>query len=79
LKEELKPVEEVIQQVDRKRCFCCKKKVGLLGIECKCGFVHCSVHRLPEEHSCAFNHKKVATDKLKETLVKVYNGKIAEI
>ena len=44
-------------QVDRKRCFTCKKKVGLLGIECKCTFVFCNGHRMPEDHECAFNHK----------------------
>jgi hypothetical protein len=35
LPEEAKPV-----QTNRNRCFCCKKKVGLLGFECRCvGFV----------------------------------------
>ena len=45
---EIKEIEEAPKQADRKRCFNCKKKVGLLGIECKCGFVYCNTHRLPE-------------------------------
>ena len=46
IKEEL-PQPEEKPAVDRKRCFDCKKKVGLLGVECKCGFVFCNKHRLP--------------------------------
>jgi AN1-type zinc finger protein 5/6 len=50
--------KEEEKQVDRKRCFTCKKKVGLLGNECKCKFVFCNAHRLPEEHCCNFNFKE---------------------
>jgi hypothetical protein len=35
------------EQKDKKRCFDCNKKVGLLGIECKCSYVYCNAHRLP--------------------------------
>ncbi len=38
------------EQLDKKRCFTCNKKTGLLGIECKCTFVFCNGHRLPEAH-----------------------------
>ena len=60
---EAEPVEFKIdapikkEQKDRKRCFTCNKKIGLLGIECKCSFVFCNGHRLPEEHECEFDHK----------------------
>jgi hypothetical protein len=53
--------------------------VGLLGIECRCGFVYCNTHRLPEEHKCSFNHKEAAKKKLEKEIVKVYNGKIEGI
>jgi predicted nucleic acid binding AN1-type Zn finger protein len=53
--------------------------VGLLGIECKCGFVYCNGHRLPENHNCEFDHKMSGKDKLKKEVVKVYNGKINDI
>lgn len=45
------------EQKDKKRCFTCNKKVGLLGIECKCTFVFCNGHRMPENHQCDFDHK----------------------
>ena len=73
----LEPVKK--EQSDRKRCFGCNKKVGLLGIECKCSYVFCNAHRLPENHECEFNHKQSGKDKLKKEVVKVYNGKIAHI
>ena len=57
----------------------CRKKVGLLGIECKCGNVYCNLHRLPEEHECNFNHQKAAKEKLEKEIVKVYNGKLENI
>lgn len=71
--------EEKVQQKDKKRCFNCNKKTGLLGIECKCGYVYCNSHRLPENHECQFNHKAFLQVKLKEKLNKVSNGKVIEI
>lgn len=44
------------KQKNRSRCFECRKKVGLVGgFECKCGFVFCSGHRMPDEHACSFD------------------------
>lgn len=73
----LEPVKK--EQVDRKRCFCCRKKVGLLGIECKCGFVYCNGHRLPENHECDYDHKERGKDKLRTEVVKVAKSKIEGI
>jgi predicted nucleic acid binding AN1-type Zn finger protein len=67
------------QQTDKKRCFDCSKKLGLLGIECKCGYVYCAGHRLPENHKCDFDHKRLGLDKLRQELKKVTKGKIEEI
>jgi predicted nucleic acid binding AN1-type Zn finger protein len=44
-------------QKNRKRCFECRKKVGLAALECKCGFVFCSLHRFPDQHTCDFDFK----------------------
>lgn len=48
------PVEKPKEQ---KRCPICKHKLQLADIMCRCGLRHCSVHRLPETHACAFDHK----------------------
>jgi predicted nucleic acid binding AN1-type Zn finger protein len=49
------------------RCHLCKKKCGLLSIDCKgCNNGFCFVHRLPEDHQCeCLSHIK---DSLKEQL-----------
>jgi len=52
-------------QVDRKRCFKCNKKVGILGIDCRCGNVFCGLHRYPQEHNCPFDHRAIHMDKLR--------------
>lgn len=64
------------EQKDKKRCFDCNKKLGLLGIECKCGYVYCGGHRLPEKHGCEFDHRKVALERLRGELRKVAKAKI---
>lgn len=44
-------------QSDRKRCHVCSKKLGLTGLECKCGFIYCTTHRLPDTHCCTWDFK----------------------
>ncbi|XP_019189969.1 PREDICTED: zinc finger A20 and AN1 domain-containing stress-associated protein 9-like [Ipomoea nil] len=39
------------------RCFCCKKKVGLMSFVCRCGRTFCGRYRFPEEHKCDFDYK----------------------
>ncbi|KAK1935488.1 Zinc finger A20 and AN1 domain-containing stress-associated protein 9 [Phytophthora citrophthora] len=51
-----KPVEKLVQK-NKKRCWECKKKVGLTAIECRCGYVFCSSHRFEDQHNCTFDFK----------------------
>ena len=44
-------------QVKKSRCWECNKKVGLTGLECRCGYSFCSTHRYPDEHKCDFDFK----------------------
>jgi len=66
--EEKAPAKKV--QKNKKRCFECRKKVGIVGFECRCGFVYCGKHRFPEEHQCEFNHASFE----KQQLVKKANA-----
>ncbi|ETW00487.1 hypothetical protein H310_07102 [Aphanomyces invadans] len=50
-------VETVAVQKNKGRCWECKKKVGLTGIECRCGFVYCGSHRFADQHNCAYDFK----------------------
>lgn len=59
------PVEPVrVVQKNKMRCFSCRKKVGLTGTECRCGYVYCSTHRYPEEHECDFDFQALAQEKV---------------
>uniref|UniRef100_A0A3P9IPS5 Zinc finger, AN1-type domain 3 n=1 Tax=Oryzias latipes TaxID=8090 RepID=A0A3P9IPS5_ORYLA len=43
----------------RKRCHRCQTKLELVQQElgsCRCGYVFCMLHRLPEQHDCLFDH-----------------------
>lgn len=35
----------------------CKKKLGLLGFECRCKKQFCGAHRAAEEHACEHDYK----------------------
>ena len=43
----------------------CKRKVGLMGgFECRCEFTFCGEHRLPHDHNCEVDVKKLQQDKV---------------
>jgi len=44
-------------QIDATRCYACRKKIGLTGFQCLCGYFFCSTHRYAEDHACTFDHK----------------------
>ena len=51
------PSKKAKVTVDKSRCAECRKKIGLTGIECRCGNVYCGSHRIAEKHSCTFDFK----------------------
>ncbi|CAH0516268.1 unnamed protein product [Peronospora belbahrii] len=53
---EEKCVERLVQK-NKKRCWECKKKVGLTAMECRCGYVFCNSHRFEDQHPCNFDFK----------------------
>uniref|UniRef100_A0A7S3PK35 AN1-type domain-containing protein n=1 Tax=Aplanochytrium stocchinoi TaxID=215587 RepID=A0A7S3PK35_9STRA len=63
--EEEKPKKKV--QKNRMRCFECRKKVGLTGLECQCGFVFCGQHNYPANHNCDFDFKADARERYMQT------------
>uniref|UniRef100_A0A3Q0T2P0 Zinc finger, AN1-type domain 3 n=1 Tax=Amphilophus citrinellus TaxID=61819 RepID=A0A3Q0T2P0_AMPCI len=51
--------EDGSKQRSRKRCHRCQTKLELVQQElgsCRCGYVFCMLHRLPEQHECLFDH-----------------------
>jgi len=72
-------IDEKPKQVDTSKCWKCPKKAGLLGYTCKCGYVFCKNHRLPEEHECDFDFVKVEREKLKKANPVVAGSKLDKI
>ena len=50
------PSTPVVEQQDHEICWGCKKRVGMRGYTCKCGYTYCKKHRLPESHECEFDY-----------------------
>jgi hypothetical protein len=62
------PPEEANLQSDKTKCWECKRRIGLLGFECKCGYKYCGIHRYPEQHQCKYDYKKHQRDELANKL-----------
>jgi hypothetical protein len=62
-REILEPEEE---QEDKTKCWRCTKKIGLLGVQCRCGYFFCTEHRYAESHSCEYDYKSNERRKLKK-------------
>ena len=54
----------------KNRCFYCNKKVplSLQCMNCQCGEIFCSLHRLPETHNCSFDHKNCNKSKQQDKI-----------
>jgi len=66
-------------QVKKNRCWSCSKKVGLLGYDCRCGYIYCAQHRYAEDHECDYNFKEAGRQYLTEQNPEVRSCKITKI
>jgi hypothetical protein len=62
----------------KSRCPVCKKKLGLLGFECKCERIFCASHRPPEEHACTFDYRAQGKSDLTKSLPVVTGDKVPD-
>lgn len=76
--EEIKPPKKKVQK-KRHRCWSCKKKVGILGFECKCDYVFCSKHRYASAHDCDFDYKEANQNIIKKLNPQVKREKFERI
>lgn len=57
------------KSVPRKCCAeGCKRKLTLTDFACKCGKIHCTMHRAPEVHACTYDFKSGQKDILLKTM-----------
>jgi hypothetical protein len=64
---------------DGSRCQECKKKLGILGIKCRCGGMYCTKHRYSDQHNCSVDYKAREKDLLRQKLPTVAGEKIQKI
>ncbi|KAK6467487.1 AN1-type zinc finger protein 5-like [Huso huso] len=50
----------------KNRCFICRKKLGLTGFDCRCGNLFCGIHRYSDEHSCPYDYRAEAAEKIRK-------------
>lgn len=67
------------QQKQKNRCWVCSRKLGISGIECRCGFVFCGKHRYPNEHDCSYDHKQAQRRKLASANPEVKPDKLEKL
>jgi hypothetical protein len=68
----------ILQKI-KTRCWQCKKKIGITGIDCKCGFIFCGIHRYPAEHACQFDHKARHQETLRKNNQQIVSKKFDSI
>ena len=67
------------EQQHKNRCWKCRKRVGITGIECRCRYVFCGKHRYPDMHDCQYDHKKLQRRKLEKELERVQGDKFERV
>ena len=45
-------------QTSPTKCWKCSRKIGLVVIKCRCGFIYCDRHRPPYKHECGWNYRE---------------------
>jgi hypothetical protein len=50
------------------RCDFCRKKVGILGLKCKCDKLFCTSHLQPEIHACTMDYRNSGLENLKKKM-----------
>ena len=63
----------------KKKCEICKKKLSLMDYSCRCGKFYCMKHRLPEEHQCQFDYKKLGREIVDKNNPQVVAEKVVKI
>jgi predicted nucleic acid binding AN1-type Zn finger protein len=61
------------------RCLACKKRIGLTGFRCRCGFYFCGAHRYSDKHGCTFDYKREGAEAIARDNPTVRADKIDKI
>ncbi|XP_035213090.1 transcriptional regulator ATRX homolog [Stegodyphus dumicola] len=62
-----------------KKCLVCRKRLGLVPIQCRCGGLYCSIHRYDREHNCTFDYKAMGAEEIRRNNPLVIAEKIHKL
>lgn len=68
-----------LKQKHKNRCWQCKRKIGIVGIECRCGYIFCGKHRYAQEHKCTYDHRAHQQKKLRKENKQILAAKIDKL
>ena len=66
-------------QKNTSRCFSCRKKIGLTGFKCYCGYFFCSEHRYSDKHDCDYDYQASQREQLSKANPIVVASKLEKI
>uniref|UniRef100_A0A5S6QRL7 AN1-type domain-containing protein n=1 Tax=Trichuris muris TaxID=70415 RepID=A0A5S6QRL7_TRIMR len=61
------------------RCGICRKRLGIIPFLCYCGNAFCKQHRMPEDHNCSFDFKKIGRETIRKNNPKILPRKIEKL
>ncbi|KER28602.1 hypothetical protein T265_04644 [Opisthorchis viverrini] len=61
------------------RCHACHKRIGLTGLQCRCGFTFCGYHRYTDRHDCTFNYQEQGQNDIRRANPEVKGEKIRKL
>lgn len=61
------------------RCAGCRKRVGLMGFQCRCGKLFCAEHRYSDRHDCSFDYRTAGREAIARENPVVRAAKIVKI
>ncbi|KAL2480578.1 Zinc finger A20 and AN1 domain-containing stress-associated protein 2 [Abeliophyllum distichum] len=70
---------EVKAKEGSNRCTTCRKRLGLMVFNCRCGNLFCSLHRYSDKHDCLFDYRTAARDAIAKANPVVKAGKLDKI
>jgi hypothetical protein len=68
-----------LKQKHKNRCWTCSRKIGITGIECRCGYIFCGQHRYAYMHDCTFDHKGLHKNKLRKDNKQIVKSKFDRV
>ncbi|XP_055644319.1 AN1-type zinc finger protein 5-like [Toxorhynchites rutilus septentrionalis] len=61
------------------RCMVCRKKIGLIACQCRCGGLFCGIHRYSDKHGCTYDYRGAGADEIRNSNPLVNGEKIQKI